>query len=138
MRNDRSGGSAVDQIIHEALYRDQCFGLRLKAGTGGERRQPAQAPGAPRQFCDGVTQRRGITALEAIGENDDRGSAGVAAESGYREKSLQRIADAGATVPVADQMGGGRQRLLATLETQRTGDAGETGAEREDLDIGSR
>ncbi len=35
-------------------------------------------------------------------------------------------------------MGGGGQRLLAALETQRAGDAGEPGAEGEHLDVGSR
>ena len=135
MRNDRGSGPAVDQIIHEAADRDQRLGLRLKAGTGGERRQPAQAPGAPRQFGDRITQRRRIAALKTIGDNDDSGAARVAAESRYREERLQRIADAGAAVPVADQMRRRRQRLLAAFETQRAADAGEPCAEGEDLDV---
>src|SRR5204863_5974214 len=43
--------------------------------------------------------------------------------------------DAGAAVPIADQMGGRRQRLLAALETQCAGDAGEPGSEGEYLDV---
>ena len=113
MRNDRGGRSAVDQIIHEAPDRDQRLGLRLKAGTGGERRQPAQAPGAPRQFCDGIAQRRRIAALQPVGDDDDGGATRIAAEPGHGEERLQRIADPGAAVPIADQMGGGRERLLA-------------------------
>src|SRR5204863_321646 len=75
MRNDRGRGSAVDQIIHETADGDQRFGLRLKSGTGGERRQPAQPPGPPRQFGNGIAQGGGIAALEAIGKNDDGGAA---------------------------------------------------------------
>ena len=118
--------------------RDQRLGLRRESRRRRERRQPADTPGAARQFCNRVAQGGGIAALQAVGDDDDRGAACVAAEPRHGQKRLQRVADAGAAVPVADEMGGGVQRLLATLDPQRAGHAREARAEGEDLDIARR
>ena len=112
---------AVDQIIDEAPDRDQRFGLRPEARIGGERRQPAHAPGAPRQSCDRVAQGGRVAALQPVGDDHDRGAARIAAEPRHGEERLQRIADAGAAVPVADEMRGGGQRLLAALAAAARG-----------------
>ncbi len=135
MRDDRRARSAVNEIVDEAPDRDQRFGLRPEARRRCERRQPAHAPGAARQFCDRVAQGGGIAALQSVGDDDDGGAARVAAEPRHRQERLQRVADAGAAVPVADEMRGRIQRLLAALQPQRAGDSGEPRAEGEDLDI---
>ena len=46
----------------------------------------------------------------------------------------QRVADARAPVPVADDLSRARERLLAALEPHRARDAGQAGAEGERLD----
>ena len=119
VRNDRRARSAVHEIIDKALDRDQRLGLRLEAGRGCERRQPAHAPGPARQLCNCIAERRRIAALEAVRDDHDRGAAGISAEPGHGEEGLQRIADAGAAVPIADQEGSRVQRLLAALQPQR-------------------
>ena len=72
MGDHRRARSPVDHVVDEAADGDQRLGLRHEAGAGRERRQPAQAPGAPREFGDRVAQRREIAALQPVGQDDDR------------------------------------------------------------------
>ena len=75
-----------------------------------------------------------IAALEPVGHDQHGGAARIATEARNGEKRLQRVADAGAAVPVADQLRSGGQRLFAPLETQRPGHPRQPRAEGEDLD----
>ena len=113
MGDDCGRGATVDEVIDKAPDRDQRFGLRLESGAGGQWRQPAQPPGALRQICYGVLQSGRVAALEAVGEDDDGRAAGIAAEPRHGQERLQGVADAGAAVPVADQMRGGGKRPIS-------------------------
>ena len=138
MRHDGSARSAVDEIIDEALDCDQGFGLRPEARTARQRRQPAHPPGSSREFCNGVAQRGNVAALKTIGNDDDSRAARIAAKARHGEKCLQRIADPGPAIPVADQMRRRVQRLLAPLEPKRPGDAGKARAEGEHFGMADR
>jgi len=99
-----------------------------------KRRQPAQAPGPPRQFRDRVAQVRQIAALQPVGQDDDRGAAGVAAERGTARKAAARRR-CGCRRPNRSPERGGRERLLAALEPQRARQARQARAKGEDFDI---
>ena len=111
-------------------------GMKLEPTASGV--SQLSAPGAPRKLGDRVAQRREIAALEPVGHDDDRGAAGVAAKARHGQKRLQRIADPRAAIPIAHQMGGGGQRLLAALEPQRARHPRQARAKSENLDAGRR
>ncbi len=138
MRDHSRARSAVDHVVDEAANGDQRLGLRHEAGADRERRQPAQAPSPLRELGDRVAQGREIATLQPVGQDDDRGAARVAAEARHGEKGLQRVTDAGAAVPIAHQMRGGCERLLAALEPQRARQARQPRAKGEDFDIRRR
>ncbi len=112
--------------------------MRLEVLPRRERRQPADPPGAPRQARDGVGERERVAALETVGDDEHRGAARIAGEARHGEEGLQRVADAGAAVPVADNMRGARERLLAPFQMHRPRHPRQPRAEGEDLDARTR
>src|SRR5262249_17519056 len=67
--------------------------------------------------------------------NNDSGATRVTGETRHGQECLQRVSDARATVPVADEVCRRVQRLLATLQPQRRADPCKPGAKGEYLDI---
>ena len=135
MGDHRRDRSAIDHVVDETSNGDQRLGLRYEAGADRERRQPAQAPGAPREPGDRVAQGQEIAALQPVGQDDDHGAPCIATEAWHSEKRLQRVADTGAAVPIAHQISCGCERLLAALEPQRARHPRQARAKGEDFDI---
>ena len=102
--DDNRRRAAVGHVIDEARNRDQGLGLWFEILASGERRQPAQPPGAARQLCDRVAHRNRITTLEPVGNDQHRSTPRVSGKPRHGEKRLQGVPYAGAAVPIADRL----------------------------------
>ena len=95
---------------------------------------PHDAMAQPRQSFHRVREHRRIAAVEAVGaDHDDRAAAQPAPSEALHER-VERIADAGAALPVEDELGRGVERVVGSAAFEGAGDARQTGAEAEHLD----
>ena len=130
---ERLYGRAVAQIVEVRRNRGEGRGLGAECGVGREGREPAHPPRQPGQACDGGGHRVGSAALEPVREHHHDRSARKTGKAGHCEKGAERIADAGAAVPVGHQAGRPGERRLGVAQPERPGDPGEPGAEGEAL-----
>ena len=78
-------------------------------------------------------QKLGLANVEAVRADDDHGAADGVPFAVAGEHLAQRVADAGAAVPVAGLDGGAGERLIGFGLTQDACQAGQAGAECERL-----
>ena len=83
----------------------------------------------------GFTHRRRIAAFEAIGQDQHHGAPQQGGVTRIGKEGMERRADPGAAIPVADKRRCLRQRDLPAALAQRAANAGETCAEGEGLDL---
>ena len=110
-------------------------GDRAVVGVEAERRPPQQPVAEPREALDGVGHRRGVAALEAVGEHDRQRAAGAVGVARRVQELLQRGADAGAAVGVLDDLGDVGERGVDVALAQLLGDPRQARAERERLGL---
>ena len=95
---------------------------------------PDDAMAQPRQSFHRVREHGRIATVEAVGaDHDDRAAARPRRPQPLHER-VERIADAGAALPVEDALGRGRRARRRVGGVRAPGDARQTGAEAEHLD----
>ena len=128
----------VDEVVNVRQRRHHSGGHRCVAGLPAVRVDPDHAVRQPVQPLHLATEQVGVAPLPAVRRDDDDGTAGDAALAPPVEEGLEQLAEPGAAAPVGHRC---RRPPAAPPSGSRSlhlaGDAGQPGADREDLGPGS-
>ena len=82
------------------------------ARIAGQGREPEQMPGAAVEPAHGIsTMQAMIAAFEPVGNHHDDRAMGKAGKARIGEKGFERRANAGAAIPIGDEIGGACRAL---------------------------
>ena len=134
MMAETFGRAGIGKRVDVRQDRLQRRRFRSEARIRRQRRHPGQVPGARGEAPDCVRHGLGVAPFQAVRDDQDDGTARGPGQARHGEEGLQGVTDAGAAVPVGDEAGSEAQRLLAVLALEGACDAGEPGADGENLD----